>query len=232
MIRLERGDCLEIIDELIAEGVKVDAIITDPPYNISRQNNFSTIGRRGIDFGRWDKNADITSWISRCKPLLGKNGCLFAFNDWKNLGVIADEFQNNGIDVKDMFRFIKSNPMPRNRDRRYITDYECAIWGVKQKSKWVFNRISKTYETPEFICPIERNQKHPTQKPISLMEHIIKIHTNEGDTILDPFVGSGTTGVACVNLNRSFIGIELDQNYFNIAEQRILGAMLNDKTRI
>lgn len=214
------GDCLKILDALIQKGIKVDAIITDPPYNIARENNFTSIGRRGIDFGEWDKEADILSWINKIPKILNKNGCVFIFNAWENLGDISKKMKENDIDVKDCFRYIKSNPMPRNRDRRYITDYEYAIWGVRQKSKWAFNRQSETYERPEFKCAIEKGF-HITQKPLSLMEHILKIHTNENDVVLDCFAGSMTTCVACQNLKRKFIGIELDNDYYDKAVKRL-----------
>ena len=110
--------------------------------------------------------------------------------------------------------------MPRNRDRRYITDFECAIWFTMPEAKWVFNRQSDTYERPKYVGSIEKGL-HPTQKNLGLMEWLVKIHSNENDLILDPFMGSGTTGVACINTNRKFIGIELDEKYFNIARNRI-----------
>jgi site-specific DNA-methyltransferase (adenine-specific) len=217
---LYNGDCLEVMDRLIAEGVKVDAVITDPPYNIARDNNFHTMGRSGIDFGEWDKGFDLFSYIDRVYKLLGKNGSFIVFNDWKNLGDIVKYAEKLGFETKDMIRLEKTNPMPRNRDRRYITDYECAVWFVMPKSKWVFNRQSKTYERPKYIGSIEKGL-HPTQKNLGLMEWLIKIHSNETQTILDPFMGSGSTGVACINTNRNFIGIELDENYFDIAKDRI-----------
>ena len=219
-VRLLQGDCLELMDKLIVEGVVVDAIITDPPYNIARDNNFKTMGRAGIDFGEWDKNFDLFSYLDRAYKLLDKNGSIVIFNDWKNLGDIARYCENLGFICKDMIRLEKSNPMPRNRDRRYITDYECAIWLTMPKAKWIFNRQSDTYERPKFIGSIESGL-HPTQKNTLLMEWLVKIHSNENQIILDPFMGSGTTGVACKNLNRKFIGIELDENYFNIAKDRI-----------
>ena len=114
--------------------------------------------------------------------------------------------------------------MPRNRDRRYITDYECAIWCTNKNAKWTFNRLDEKYQRPLFKGALTKKSEktsHPTQKPLWLMEQIIKKHTNEKDTVLDMFMGSGSTGVAAKNLNRSFIGIEQDQKYFNIAEQRI-----------
>lgn len=224
MYKIYNGDCLEIMDSLIEEGIKVDCILTDPPYMIARKNNFHTMGRKGIDFGEWDKDVDLFSWLDRIPKLLSKNGSVVIFNDWKNLGDIARYCESLGLEIKDLLRWEKTNPMPRNRDRRYITDYECAIWLVNKKSKWVFNRLDEKYQRPKFEYPVvSGNEKtiHTTQKPVKLMEEIIRVHTKEDNTILDCFMGSGSTGVACMNTNRKFIGIELDKNYFNIAKQRI-----------
>jgi len=224
MIDLYKGDCLEVMDRLIEQGVVVDAIITDPPYNIAKDNNFHTMGRQGIDFGEWDKDADLLSWIEKGVKLLSKNGSMIIFNAWKNLGDIARYAESQGMVIKDMLRWEKSNPMPRNRDRRYITDYECAVWLTNRKAKWTFNRQDKNYQRPLFkgsLTPKSEKVGHTTQKPEYLMEEIIKIHTNENDLILDCFLGSGTTGVAAKNLNRNFLGIEMDDNYFEIAKERI-----------
>jgi len=219
-IRLYQGDCLEVMDKMIEKGVKVDAIITDPPYNISKDNNFKTMGRSGIDFGEWDKGFDLFSYIDRAYKLLGKNGSFIVFNDWKNLGDIVKYAESLGFTTKDMIRLEKTNPMPRNRDRRYITDFECAIWFTMPKAKWVFNRQDDKYERPKFVGNIEKGY-HPTQKNVKLMEWLALIHTHENNVILDPFMGSGSTGVACKSLNRKFIGIELDEKYFNVAKKRI-----------
>ena len=224
MYKIYNGDCLEIMDNLIEEGIKVDCILTDPPYMIARKNNFHTMGRKGIDFGEWDKDVDLFSWLDRIPKLLSKNGSVVIFNDWKNLGDIARYCESLGLEIKDLLRCEKTNPMPRNRDRRYITDYECAIWLVNKKSKWVFNRLDEKYQRPKFEYPVvSGNEKtmHTTQKPVKLMEEIIRVHTKEDNTILDCFMGSGSTGVACMNTNRKFIGIELDKNYFDIAKQRL-----------
>lgn len=218
MVNLMQGDCLEMM-KAIPDG-SVDMVLTDPPYNIARQNNFKTMGRAGIDFGEWDKGFDLFSYIDECFRILNKNGSFIVFNDWKNLGDISKYAESLGFITKDMIRLEKTNPMPRNRDRRYITDYECAIWFVMPKAKWIFNRQSETYQRPKFVHSIDKGL-HPTQKSLPLMAELIKIHSNEGDTVLDPFMGSGTTGVAAVNLNREFIGIELDDGYFKIAQDRI-----------
>ena len=223
MIKLYNDDCLEILPNLTE---KVDAIITDPPYNISRKNNFKTMGRAGIDFGEWDKDFDLTGWIKTAEPLLKKGGNIVIFNGWKNMTTIVQALENNNFEVKDLIRWKKTNAMPRNRDRRFITDYEVAVWSVKKGDKWTFNRISNTYEIPEItggLTPkIEKlDGGHTTQKPVYVMDWLIERLTNEKDLVLDPFMGSGTTGVACKNLNRNFIGIELEEKYFNIAEKRI-----------
>ena len=119
----------------------------------------------------------------------------------------------------------KTNPMPRNINRRYVQDSEFAVWAVKKKAKWVFNKPSDApylrscFETST-VSGAERTN-HPTQKSLKLMEEIVKIHTNPGDLILDPFMGSGTTGVAAIKNGRKFVGIELDEGYWHTAKERI-----------
>lgn len=153
-VRLYNGDCLEVMDKMIENGVVVDAIICDPPYNIARDNNFDTMGRKGIDFGDWDKGFDQFEWLKRIPKILDKNGSVFIFNDWKNLGEIAKECEKLGLVIKDIVRWRKTNPMPRNRDRRYITDCEYAAWLTNKNAKWVFNRQDENYQRPEFVNPI------------------------------------------------------------------------------
>ena len=220
MINLIKGDCIDKMKEI--KSGSVDLVLTDPPYNIARENNFNTMGRAGLDFGEWDKGADLFSYIDECFRVLNNNGSFVVFNDWKNLGDIARHAESLGFVTKDMIRLEKSNPMPRNRDRRYITDYECAIWFTMPKAKWVFNRQDDKYQRPKFVKSIDKGF-HPTQKSLSLMEDLLLIHSNEDCVVLDPFMGSGTTGLACKNLNRSFVGIEMDDKYFEIAKERIEG---------
>lgn len=221
--KIYNEDCIKGMEKIEKESV--DALITDPPYNIARDNNFKSMGRAGIDFGEWDKDFDLTSWISVAVDKVKKGGNVIIFTDWKSITPIIEELEKNKCDIKDMIRIEKSNPMPRNRDRRFITDYEIAIWAVKKGGKWTFNRQSETYERPLIktrVTPKSEKTEgaHPTQKSLEAMEWIIERLTNENDIVLDPFIGSGTTGVACNNLNRYFTGFELDEEYFNIAKRR------------
>lgn len=221
-MNLLHGDSLELISEI--DNGSIDLLLTDPPYNIAQKNNFTSMGRTGIDFGEWDKNFDELAWIKDIFLKVKKGGTVIIFNAWKNLGDISNELEQAGFQIKDLIRWEKSNPMPRNRDRRYIVDYEFAIVAVKPKAKWTFNRQSDKYDRSELRYPIvggSEKTKHPTQKPVALMEELILRHSNEGETVFDPFMGSGSTGVAAIRTKRNFIGIEIEQEYFDISVDRI-----------
>ena len=224
MYKLYNGDCLEVMDKLIEEGIKVDCILTDPPYNVSKNNNFKTMGRHGLDFGEWDKNFDDVEWLKRVDAILSKNGSIVIFNTFDNLAMTKTFLEKVGFIYKDFIVMNKNNPMPRNRDRRYIGACEYALFMTRTKAKWVFNRQSEKYDSNVIKCNVVSGKEktiHTTQKPLSVIKELVLRHSNENDSILDCFMGSGTTGIACVNTNRKFIGIELDENYFNIAKDRI-----------
>lgn len=228
--KLYQGDCLDIINNTEV----VDCIITDIPYNISKKNNFKTMkdrtGRNGIDFGEWDKGFEEENLIQFI-PLIKSGGSFILFHSFEQFGKLKEIFENNGLMLKDKLIWEKTNPMPRNRDRRYISNIEILSWYVKPKNKWTFNRQNGKYESSVLKYPSESGggfrRYHPTQKNLKMIEYLIKIHTNENDVVLDPFMGSGTTGVACMNLNRRFMGIELDESYFNIAKNRIEEALID-----
>lgn len=225
--KLYLGNAYTVIDELIKNNVKVNHIITDPPYNISHENNFNTLKcpRQGVDFGEWDKNFDLFSWIPKYEKILDKNGSIIIFCSYRYMSFIIKTMEESNLEVKDILVWRKSNPMPRNIERRYVQDMEFAIWGVKKGAKWIFNKDkNKSYMRSLFeTSTVSGNERtnHPTQKSLQLMQDIIKIHTNKDDVVIDPFMGSGTTGVACLNLNRKFIGIELDKTYFNLSVERL-----------
>lgn len=217
-MKLIYGDALDCLQDF----KDIDLILTDPPYNISRSNNLQTLSgnRQGVDFGEWDAHSvEPADWIPLAAETLSKNGSMIVFCGIQQASYVIEAMEKSGLKFKDCIRWIKTNPMPRNRDRRYVVDYEFAVWGAK--GKWTFHRQSDTYDRPEIRCSYPAKRLHPTQKPVQLMEDLISRHSNVGDTVLDPFMGSGTTGVACQNLGREFIGIEKDAGYFAAAQDRL-----------
>lgn len=222
------GDCVDVLDKLQKMyGGEVDCIITDPPYNVSRETNFATLdnsSRHGMDFGEWDKDFDITKFISHASPLLKENGNFVCFNAWENLGDIKHVCEENNIYIKRCLVLNKSNPAPFNRDRLFVNDVEFALWGVKNSrgnpTGWTFNR-QDVFEKCCIPATVQSSVLHPTMKDLNVILRLVKILTNEGDVVLDCFMGSGTTGVACKMLQRSFIGIELDKGFFDIAQERL-----------
>lgn len=230
---LYNGDCLKEMDFLISHGVKVDAIITDPPFNIvdkigsnihlfrqaEKQKN-SSISMNSMKF---DSGFDQFAWLERIPKILKKGGNLIIFNDWENMGEIAKALKKLKIKVKCLNHWQKTNPCPAEWKRRFVTGREYFLH-CTNGGGYSFNVDS--LNKGDFIYPLTKQSekkygKHPNQKPLKLMSDIINILTDEGHTILDPFMGSGTTGVAAKNLNRKFIGIELDEAYFEIAKERI-----------
>ncbi|MBR6810869.1 DNA (cytosine-5-)-methyltransferase [Candidatus Saccharibacteria bacterium] len=221
-------DAYRFLRDMASYGFEVDHIITDPPYNISKDNNFSTMKsakRQGVDFGEWDKEFDLTGWIPDAEKILRPGGTFIIFNSYRNLTPIIEKMESCGLVIKDVIKWIKTNPMPRNIDRRYVQDTEYAIWAVKPKKPWVFNKkADKPYLRAEYrTSTVSGNERtsHPTQKSEKLMSEIIEVHSNKGDLILDPFMGSGTTGVSALSKGRRFIGCELSEEYFDIAKERI-----------
>jgi DNA modification methylase len=238
-IELYHGDCLELLDKI--EDNSIDCIITDPPYNISVENNArdrsklnSPIMRRdkavNYDFGYWDNMEReeflnfTRDWFFKCCNKLKNGGTIISFFNKEDISFLT--VLGNQIDVRNRTTFVwhKSNPVPSFRKVNYISSCEFAYIGSKGDKSWTFNfgyqkDMHNFFETPN--SSVYGETEHPTEKPLSLMEHFVKIHTNKDDIILDPFMGSGTTGVAAVKNGRNFIGIEKDDEYFKIASKRI-----------
>lgn len=225
--RIYQMDCLEGMKLIPDESVNL--VLTDPPYNVSQKSNFHTMGRKGVDFGEWDKEFNQTDWLNVACQKLKKGGSIIVFNDYKNIGIMKEVLENNKLMIKEMIIWKKTNPMPRNRDRLYVTSLEIAIWAVKGKG-WTFNRQRETYENAIFEQPIVNHTKriHPTQKPFEIIEQLLKIHSNENDVVLDCFIGSGTTAVACKMNNRKWLGFELEREYFELANKRLDQIQLED----
>ena len=227
MIDLRNCDYKDLVKELKNNNTQIDLVLTDPPYCVSRthQLGFSNMGRSGMNYGEWDYGFNQTEWIDLVASIIKDGGSIIIFNDWKHSTTIVDCLEKNGFVIKDLLRWEKTNPMPRNVNSRYVADCEFAIWAVKGKKKWIFNKPANvSYLRPKFTTGVVLGGKkriHPTQKSIDLFAEIIKIHSNENNLVFDPFSGSGTTAVACKLLNRNFIGSEIDKNYYEKAIKRL-----------
>lgn len=185
-------------------------------------------GRNGIDFGEWDKAFD-ESCLRQLIPKIKKGGSLLTFHSFFQFGILQEVLSE--LEFKDKIIWEKTNPMPRNRDRRYVSNIEEASWYVKNGDKWTFNRQGKNYDSCVYRFPSESGggftRYHPCQKNINLITELVKRHSNENDIILDPFIGSGTTAIAAINTNRNYIGFELDTAYCNVANKRIQDVVRN-----
>lgn len=217
-------ECEILINQMIKNEILVDAIITDPPYNVSRKNNFKTMNRNGIDFGEWDKDFNQIGWLKKINKIIKPGGNVLIFNDWKNMGDIAKELEKRGFIVKDLIRWEKSAPMPRNVKRRYVIDAEYIIWAVYKGEKWTFNKPTEVpYLRPKFSGSslVGKKRIHPNQKSSKVITELIKIHTNEHDLIFDPFSGSGEISINSFLNNRNFIASENNKTYWRASNKRM-----------
>lgn len=208
----------------------VNLIIIDPPYEISRSTNFQNGEETGkdtdrfrisMDFGDWDNNfSRLDIVIKECYRILKDGGTLICFYDLWKITTLKEYFENAKFKQIRFIEWLKTNPVPINSKINYLTNArEIAVLGIK-KSKPTFN---SSYDKGIYEFPIchDKGRFHPTQKPVELIEALIMKHSNEGDTILDCFSGSGTTGVAALKQNREFIGCEISEEYYNKSLKRL-----------
>lgn len=202
------GDSFELLETIPDDSVNL--ILTDPPYNISRPNNFQTMGREGFNWV-WDQDFDTSGWIKHAGRTLVPGGGLIVCTDWKLLGELTAAATGAGLLIKDPIVWRKSNPMPRNVKRRYVSDKEFAFWAVKPGAKWTFNLPEdEHYLRSTFHYAIPRKRVHPTKKPVGFFAELMEIHSNPGDIVMDPFCGEGTTGVAAVKVGRRSLQMEMN----------------------
>ena len=213
---LYNGDCLEVMDKLVEQGMKVDCILTDPPYLINYSRH-----EKGHRFSKPIKNDDnyelLVKYIEKCSVLLKENSGMFMFASIKTFSFFEEQlkrfFKIKNVIIWDKRQRgmgdIKTTFGPQYEIIFYVTKGRVELKGKRHSDLWVSTRITG------------KQQLHQNQKPIDILEKAINSITDEGDVIFDGFMGSGSTGIACINTNRNFIGIELDKNYFNIAKERI-----------
>ena len=214
-IKLLQGDCMELMNNIPNESI--DLVLTDIPYNeVNRKDN----GLRKLD----KENADVLTFdlINFLNQLYDKTkSTIIIFCGKEQVSIIHSYFNDKQKKGKGTVRQLiweKSNPSPMNGQHIYLSGVENAIWFKKRGG--TFNAHCKN---TVFKYPIGRSKLHPTEKNHLLLQELILDNSNENDLILDPCMGSGSTGVVALQNNRNFLGIELNQNYFDIAKSRLEG---------
>ena len=243
------GDCLEIL-RFIPEN-SIDMIFADPPYMLSNDGFTCQNGKMvNVNKGKWDKSSGFeedtvfhNEWISACRRILKPEGTIWISGTYHSIYQCGYLLQKNKFHILNDITWFKPNASPNLSCRFFTASHETIIWAKKEKkAKHTFNyNEMKNGLFPEDKLKKENTQmrsvwsittpkndekeygKHPTQKPLDLLKRIVLASTKENDTVLDPFCGSGTTGVACKCIkNRSFIGIEIDKNFCDLAKKRLL----------
>lgn len=239
---LYHGNCLELLDAIAAkypEG-RFDCIFADPPYFLSNGGITCHAGKMvKVDKGDWDKsrgpelNHEFNlEWLRRCQRVLKPNGTIWVSGTHHVIFSIGYAMQQLGYKILNDITWEKPNPPPNLSCRYFTHSTETVIWAAKnEKSKHLFNydlmrqtnggKQMKTVWTMTAPGGAEKEHgKHPTQKPVSLIERCLLAATNEGDLVLDPFLGGGTTAVAAVRIKRGCVGVELDVAHFALAVRR------------
>lgn len=223
-------DCLRHIKKLPDKSV--DLILTDPPYNIAKYSTGNIIlpNRAFVNnnLGDWDhKDIHPFDFVSEFKRILKPDGNIFVFTSYNLIGKWHEAFDSE-FDTFQFFIWHKTNPMPKIYKNGFLNSCEMIVCMWNKGHKWNFSNqrdMHNFFESP--ICMGNerlKNPKHPAQKPLKLIKHLMNIASNEGDIVYDPFMGVGTTCVAAVELNRKYIGVEIDKNFYEAANKRILEA--------
>jgi site-specific DNA-methyltransferase (adenine-specific)/modification methylase len=223
-----QGDCFDLIKEVKTNTI--DLILTDPPYNLAKHStgNIKFEWREDVnnDIAEWDKKeiepAKIADELIR---VLKPDGNLFIFCSYNLIGKWYDALDHK-FDATNFFVWHKTNPTPKFFKNGFLNSCEIMLCCWNKKHKWNFSNQKDMHNFFESsICSSPerlKSPKHPTQKPVKLLEHIIKIASNEHDTVFDPFMGVASTGVAALKNSRKFVGIELVEEYYKASENRLL----------
>ncbi len=216
--KLYQGDCLDVLEKLAEQGTKVDAIITDPPFFMpaehyqSGQSKWGRTYSDGSVLGGWYKTV-----TSKAMNVLADTGHYLTFCNAESYPVFYQAQYGYFHKIK-LLVWDKTRSIPWGRIWR--PQHELIMASRNKGHKYIRNDGKRS----DILChpitsPAKRN--HPVQKPVSLLEELILATTEEGDTVLDMFAGSGTTGIAALKHNRKFIGIEMDEKYYQVAKQNI-----------
>ncbi len=240
------GDCIEVLHRLPAESI--DLIFADPPYNLQLRQALWRPNQTLVDAvdDDWDHFADFAeydeftrAWLAACRRVLKPTGTLWVIGMYHNIHRVGTIMQNLGYWILNEVLWIKFNPMPNFRGVRFTNAHETLIWAQKEEGqRYVFNHHAMKALNEDLqmrsdwylpICNgkerirIDGAKAHATQKPEALLYRVILASSNPGDVVLDPFFGTGTTGVMAKKLKRHWIGIEREAGYVAIAQARLDG---------
>ncbi|QEJ94158.1 site-specific DNA-methyltransferase [Treponema phagedenis] len=210
-IELLHGDCLDFLPKIPDESIQ--SIITDPPYFLGMTHN----SQKGCFNDLAICKPFYEKLFKEYKRILKPDGCIYFFCDWRSYAFYYP-LLDSVMQVKNLLVWKKHGRPSLNV---YGSGHELIMFSGKIKKSYKTNIIDDVASFNIGARKTNGEKIHPTQKPIELMEKFIFDSTDEGDVVLDSFMGSGTTGIACLNTNRRFIGMEIDDNYFNIAKNRL-----------
>lgn len=240
--KIIQGDCIETLKKLPENSV--DLIFADPPYNLQLQNDLYRPNQTKVSGvnDKWDKFISFDeydtftyNWLKECRRVLKKDGSIWVIGSYHNIFRVGRIMQDLGFWILNDIVWIKTNPMPNFKGTRFNNAQETLIWASQNpKSKYTFHYKSmKAFNDDkqmrsDWYIPIcnggERikvngEKAHSTQKPEALLYRIILSTSNVDDVVLDPFMGSGTTGAVSKKLGRSFVGIEREKFYIKIINE-------------
>lgn len=236
-VTLYHGDALKVLSELQTHSV--DGVVTDPPYSSGGMVRGDRTGSTG---GKYTRGEVITSadfsgdnrdqrayaywsalWLSEATRLVRPSGVALLFTDWRQLPSTTDALQSGGFVWRGIVPWYK--PVARPTAGRFTAHCEYVVWGSNGAMPLDYSGNTPTFPGFYQASP-PRARQHQTQKPLDVMRELVKIVPKDG-IVLDPFMGSGTTGIACVLENRKFIGVEMTEHYADLARERICGARID-----
>ena len=230
MIQLMQGDCLELMKSIPDKSV--DMVLTDPPYMVNHTTGGASTSKlankwrgnilAGNSIMDFRKDVRFADWMKDIYRIVKDGAHVYVFCNDKNMNELLCASFDVGFRLANILVWVKNNACP---NRYYMKNCEFIVFLYKGKAIPINVMGSKTAN--QYANIPGKQKKHPTQKPIPLLQDIIQNSSKHGETVFDPFMGSGSTGVACVNTGRSFIGMELDAGYFKIASERIETARHN-----
>ena len=214
--KLFHGDCLDVMKNIPDEYV--DLIVTDPPYLMDYKSN------RRVKMDKFDKIKNdinshdlISGYFSECHRIMKSNTAIYCFCSWHNVDFFKQEFEKH-FKLKNIIVWNKNNHGTGDLKGSYAPKYEFILFGHKGRTLLREKRIPDVIDCPKIPSKL---LVHPTEKPIELLSIFIKQSSDEDDIVFDGFMGCASTGIASLNNNRKFIGIELDDKYFEFAKKRI-----------